>query len=133
MTTRSVLDKLGYRPGTRAAVIDRPADVPGLDTLPDDATPVDTEARFLVAFVADAAAIARHAPALVERYLDGGHLWLAYPKKTGRIRTDISRDAGWEPLLTRGLLPVTQVAIDDTWSALRFRRRGEIAKLTRTF
>jgi hypothetical protein len=35
--------------------------------------------------------------------------------------------------LERDLLPVTQVAIDETWSALRFRRRREIAKLTRKF
>jgi hypothetical protein len=60
-----------------------------------------------------------------------GHLWLAYPKKSGPSRTDIRRDHGFEPLLARDFLPVAQVALDDTWSALRFRRRGEIKKLTR--
>ena len=64
-------------------------------------------------------------------YREGRALWFAYPKKTGAIRTDLSRDHGWEPLAERGLLAVTQVAIDATWSALRFRRRAEIRTLTR--
>jgi hypothetical protein len=64
-------------------------------------------------------------------YRRGQRLWFAYPKKTGAIRTDITRDHGWTPLAEAGLIPVTQVAIDDTWSALRFRYRDEVARLTR--
>jgi hypothetical protein len=45
-------------------------------------------------------------------------LWVAYPK--GNV-IDLNRDSLW-PLLGRyGLPPITQVAIDDVWSALRFR------------
>ncbi|MAF63879.1 MULTISPECIES: hypothetical protein [Pseudomonadota] len=47
------------------------------------------------------------------------------------IRSDITRDDGWESLAAQDLLPVTQVAIDNDWSALRFRYRDEIARLTR--
>jgi hypothetical protein len=82
-------------------------------------------------FVRDAAAIEAAALPALGLYRRGGHLWFAYPKKTGAIRTDVSRDQGWEPITSRGLLPVTQVAIDDTWSALRFRHRDEIETLTR--
>ena len=63
----------------------------------------------------------------------GKKLWFAYPKKTGAIQTDITRDHGWAPLAAADLLPVTQVAIDATWSALRFRYRDEIPTLTRKF
>ena len=51
----------------------------------------------------------------------GGLLWFSYPKKSSKVETDITRDVGWDALGSTGLRPVTQVAIDDTWSALRFR------------
>ena len=50
-----------------------------------------------------------------------GVLWLAYPKKGSKTRTDITRDEGWEVLAERGWLPVSIVAVDETWSALRFK------------
>jgi hypothetical protein len=60
-------------------------------------------------------------------------LWLAYPKKSSGVKTDLSRDAGWPPLEAADFLPVTQISLDETWSALRFRRRSEIKTLTRKF
>jgi hypothetical protein len=47
----------------------------------------------------------------------GGLLWACYPKGG---KADINRDRGWEPLHEAGWHQVTQVAIDDTLSALRF-------------
>lgn len=46
--------------------------------------------------------------------------WVAYPK-AGRLGTDLNRDRLAEIVRGRGAQPVRQVAIDDTWSALRFR------------
>ena len=48
-------------------------------------------------------------------------LWFAYPKITGSIKPDINRDNGWDSLRENGYRPVSQIAIDSTWSALRFR------------
>jgi hypothetical protein len=45
-------------------------------------------------------------------------LWIAYPKGN---KADINRDTLWPILGERGMRPISQVAIDDTWSALRFR------------
>jgi hypothetical protein len=49
--------------------------------------------------------------------------WLSSPKKTGKIASDLSRDIVWElmKVMDTGLRPVTQISIDETWSALRFR------------
>ena len=46
--------------------------------------------------------------------------WIAYPK-AGKLGTDLNRDALVELVKTRGVQPVRQVALDDTWSALRLR------------
>jgi len=55
--------------------------------------------------------------------VDGDRLlWIAYPKKSGRIKTDMSRDVGWGIIGEAGYRGVSQVAVDDDWSALRFRK-----------
>jgi len=49
-------------------------------------------------------------------------LWIAHPKKSGSVKTDLTRDYGWDVLTSMGLETVSLVAIDETWSALRFKR-----------
>jgi hypothetical protein len=127
---KTVLEKMGLKTGMSARAADVPPDLEsafaGVPATGEG--PVD----WLAGFVADAAAIRAFATGPLADYRTGGHLWLCYPKKGGAIRTDISRDHGWGPLHEAGFLPVTQVALDGTWSALRFRRCGEIPTLTRT-
>jgi hypothetical protein len=48
--------------------------------------------------------------------------WAAYPK-AGQLGTDLNRDILAKELQKRGAQPVRQVAIDEVWSALRFRPR----------
>jgi hypothetical protein len=49
--------------------------------------------------------------------------WFAYPKGTSKkFTSDVNRDDMWELLSRFGIRPVRQIAIDDDWSALRFRR-----------
>jgi hypothetical protein len=126
---KTILDKLGHRPEMTTRVLGLPGELGDLfGALVGEGTgPVD----WTLAFVRDAAAIEATTLPVLGLYRRGGHLWLAYPKKSGALRTDISRDHGWEPVTSRGLLAVTQVAIDETWSALRFRHRDEIEALTR--
>ena len=49
----------------------------------------------------------------------GGVLWLCYPKQSGPSAGELTREVMWDVL--PGWRPVTQVAIDGTWSAMRFR------------
>lgn len=48
-------------------------------------------------------------------------IWVAYPNGSSRVKTDINRDILWEMLKIQNIRPVSQIALDDTWSALRFR------------
>ena len=54
-----------------------------------------------------------------------GMLWIAYPKKSSGIKTNLNRDNGWAPITALGYAGVRQIAIDDTWSALRFKHHAE--------
>ena len=54
--------------------------------------------------------------------------WICYPKGGGKIKSDIKRDMAWEVFALAGLRPVAQIAIDDTWSALRGRPAELVGK-----
>ena len=47
--------------------------------------------------------------------------WACYPKSIGKQKYDINRDTVWAALALAGLRPVSQIAIDEKWSALRGR------------
>ncbi|WP_052341395.1 hypothetical protein [Salinarimonas rosea] len=126
--SRSLLDKLGWRVGRPWRVLDIPPALAEVVVPPGEPAAAPD---WILAFAADRAALARTAPEACGAYRRGGHLWLAYPKRNGRIATDPTRDVGWEPVTGAGFLPVLQVALDETWSALRFRLRDEIPRLTR--
>jgi len=82
------------------------------------------EVGFALAFVANAAVLAEVAPALIDRAPGDAILWFAYPKLSSkRYQSDLTRDEGWAFLGEAGLRPVRQVAIDEDWSAVRFRRK----------
>jgi len=59
-------------------------------------------------------------------------LWFCYPKGTSKkYKCDFNRDTGWSGLKKYNLESVRQVAIDDDWSALRFRKIEYIKVMTR--
>ena len=48
--------------------------------------------------------------------------WVAYPKITSKIVTDLNRDSSWQQLTSAGYETVSEVALDHVWSAARFER-----------
>ncbi|WP_018476185.1 YdeI/OmpD-associated family protein [Pontibacter roseus] len=76
-------------------------------------------------FVKDSSELNHFAPLAVAALKPGGMLWIAYPKKTSKVKTDLTRDEGWKTVAELGYAGVRQIAIDDTWSSLRFRHTSE--------
>ncbi len=54
--------------------------------------------------------------------------WACYPKGTGKIKSDIKRETVWSAFELIGLQAVSQIAIDETWSALRGRPSEKVGK-----
>lgn len=54
--------------------------------------------------------------------------WACYPKGTGKIKSDIKRETVWVALELAGVQAVSQIAIDETWSALRGRPSEKVGK-----
>lgn len=71
----------------------------------------------------------------IEVLMEDGLLWLCYPKKSSKVYKglNVSRDTVAPLLAMKGFEPVRQVAIDDDWSALRFRPVSKIKTMTRSF
>jgi hypothetical protein len=71
----------------------------------------------------------------VSHVKDDGLFWLCYPKKSSKIYkgSDCSRESVTGMLSEEGYEPVRQIAIDDDWSALRFRKPEKIKKMVRDF
>lgn len=123
MSTKTVAQKLQIKPNTALWLSD-PAHQDLIAPLPEGVTLAEKPAAAgaALAFVQDAAAtkalLAEHATELAAV----GLLWVAYPKGN---RSDINRDSLWPILAEHDMRPVSQVSIDDTWSALRFRPLAE--------
>jgi hypothetical protein len=64
-------------------------------------------------------------PALAEN----AKFWIAYPKVTSKIASDLTRDSNWECLEKFGLDSVSQIAMDNVWTAMRFKKK-ELIKST---
>lgn len=125
MTTVSPLvKKLSLKPHTRAVVIGAPADYK-LDPLPEGAGVSSKLGKepwtFLQIFLTSTTEVTRTVPRLLESAAPGSIFWIAYPKKSSGSDSDLSRDLLAELLQPTGWRPVSIVALDGTWSALRFR------------
>jgi hypothetical protein len=56
----------------------------------------------------------------------GGLFWISCPKGSSKVPTDLNRDVFLHALDHLGVRPVTQVSVDEIWSALRFRPFAEV-------
>jgi hypothetical protein len=93
---------------------------------------VNDKISFILIFVTRAQEIKQYAFVLKEKLTPDPVLWFAYPKKSSRkYKSDINRDNGWQPLGDLGFEPVRQIAIDEDWSALRFRNPDFIKTMKR--
>jgi hypothetical protein len=123
MSEKTVAEKLQIKPST--TVWSSPADRLNLvGPLPEGASQVDAldQATMGLIFADDAASLRLTLTAHQEHLKRPSILWVAYPKAN---KTDINRDSLWPILVEYGMRPNGQVAVDDVWSALRFRANKE--------
>jgi hypothetical protein len=125
MTTKTIAAKLLIKPNTTFWVshADR-LDLIG--PLPDGVRTVSDlgQATTALIFVEDANSAGELLAAHNSQLATPAILWVAYPKAN---KTDINRDSLWPMLTQYGMRPIAQVAVDDVWSAIRFRpiKEGE--------
>jgi len=133
--TSELARKLGIKPGMRVLLQAPPADfLAVLGTLPEGAKLLRAStggADCVIAFVRCKADVKTMAPLALSVIGEKGLLWFAYPKKSGPLQSDLSRDSGWEPLFEAGFDSVAQISIDETWTGFRFRPKHLIRSTPR--
>jgi hypothetical protein len=116
--------KLGIKPGLTVALLEAP---PGFEATLGTATKDARMARTLgvtadviVLFVKEQRDLASRFDACARRLMPTGGLWIAWPKKSSGVKTDLNENIIRDFGLRAGLVDNKVCAIDDIWSGLRF-------------
>jgi hypothetical protein len=123
---KAVWQKLGLKAGQRLFVLDAPMRIETLlGGMPDGVTRLSRLAAcdVALAFATERARFEHQIAALVPNLAEGGMLWLAWPKKSSGVPTDVTEHTLRAIVLPTGWVDVKVCAIDATWSALKFLRR----------
>lgn len=129
MTDSSLLKKLQLKAGQSLVVLKAPNGYYEhlVASLPDVACTTaaigDFDAVFLFAQWAED--LVMHVRTAVKLLKPNALFWIAYPKTSGDLETDLTRDKGWGVVKKAGWLAVRQVSLDETWSVLRFKPADE--------
>lgn len=125
MSIKTVASKLQIKPGTTIWT-SHPDRMNLLEPFPEGVTVADSvsQAGIALVFADDSVTLREILQAQRSHLPDLNILWVVYPKAN---RTDVNRDSLWPILAEFGMRPNSQVAVDDVWSALRFRplKEGE--------
>ncbi|NHM32838.1 hypothetical protein [Neobacillus terrae] len=118
-----LLKKLRYKEG-RALVLNAPEGY-SLD-IEEDTQPEGTY-DFVQLFVLNSEDVKKLFAATIPFLKEDALFWVTYPKKSSKIKTDINRDVLWKLAEEETpYRPVSNVAVDETWSALRFRHSDKV-------
>lgn len=80
------------------------------------------QADVVLLFAADRGSLDKSLPKLLKTLPPAAIFWIAYPKLSSKLAADLSRDIIHALAPAHGLDTVSQIAIDDDWSALRLKR-----------
>lgn len=134
----AVFKKLNLKNQKAVVVVNGPDSFQvNLDSIRDETNVIDTleglsEIEFILLFVTRQSEIDHLIPTIAPLLKGDALLWMCYPKGTSKkYKCDFNRDTGWQIMGNYDLEPVRMVAIDEDWSALRFKKVEFIKTMTR--
>ena len=116
MNASALAAKLNLKPGMKLRILGKPADV----SLSGITGTASAKAEAIIVFAKKLAEVDARAGPAVDAAREDRIAWIAYAK-AGKLDTDLNRDILWRHLLDKGIRGVRQVALDEVWSAMRFR------------
>lgn len=123
-----LLKKLQIKSGARLWFVNVPPPIAETLTAGAEVEPVQAGSPCdgVIAFCETPAEVAVFTRQALEVLPEDGLLWFAYRKGDPAKASGFNRDSGWEAMGTAGFRPVSSVAIDDTWTGLRFRAHDKV-------
>ena len=121
---RSLLEKLGIKPGIRICILNAPADYAdilgelpmGVEFLPKHKAAVD----FIQFFTTQRSELERAFPLLRKELAESGMLWISWPKAASKIPTDVNENVVREIGLKNQMVDIKVCAVDEVWSGQKF-------------
>ncbi|MFB0546735.1 MAG: DUF3052 domain-containing protein [Anaerolineae bacterium] len=125
-----MIRKLGIKEAFKISVINPPPDYWRLlGQLPDQASvsdlPSDPSLDFVHIFVKDAAELERWLKELRKNIVLNGMIWISWPKRSSKVKTDLNENVVRDLGLKSGLVDTKVCAVDETWSGLKFVIRAK--------
>jgi hypothetical protein len=125
MSEKTLVQKLLIKPGYRVIIINAPEGyLSAVGHLPVDASLIEMDTKpadVIQVFVKTLEEVTRNVGSWKQNLKSEGILWITYPKGTSGVKTDLNRDILWQHLKPYHLEGVAMVAVDETWSAMRFK------------
>ena len=123
MPDSSLAKKMKRKPDAWAAIVNAPdgyeaASFPDLEAA---ASALNGRFDWIQIFVQNKAELDHLAPKAARALKPESVLWIAFPKGTSKIQTDLTRDKGWDVLSSLDLKWITLISVDQTWSAFGLR------------
>jgi hypothetical protein len=125
---QDLLTKLNYKGHKRIAVINAEENFFSEiakelnDVIIDNEIDQRCPYEFMILFVRSIAEVDQLAPVALHNLTADGILWFCYPKKSSKKHSsNLERDHGWKALNDAGFHGIRMVALNDDWSAMRFR------------
>jgi hypothetical protein len=125
---KPLAQKLGLVPGQRAFFANAPVDltqwlaptVDEVELLPR----ISSAMNIALLFVTETKALEKMLPRVTAKMAPKGMIWIAWPKKSSKVATDITEDVVRTVILPTGWVDVKVCAISEVWSGLKFLRRA---------
>ena len=111
-----ITKKLNLKQGMKVRVAGKPANV----DLSGVSITSSAKSDGVIVFVKTLTEVDSKCTPVIDAAREDRIAWIAYPK-AGQLGTDLNRDILWKHLLKKDIQGVRQIAIDDVWSAMRFR------------
>lgn len=108
--------KLNFKDDTKVRVIGKPVNV----NLGNMTITTSAKAEGIIIFIKTLAEVDKQCAPVIDAAKEDRIAWIVYPK-AGQLGTDLNRDILWKHMVKHDIQGVRQIAVDDVWSAMRFR------------
>lgn len=132
MSMSNLAKKLQIRTNHQVLLVNPPENYSRLlDPLPENVkifTKAEGNFDMIQLFVLDSSELSDLLKWIKEILLPNTIFWIAYPKKSSGVKSDLDMMSSWTEPEKLGYRPVAAVAIDETWTALRFKPSNQVKK-----
>jgi len=127
--SQNLTNKLQLKEEYTKLIVNRPREI-HFNGVRFDSTIGHDNYQFILFFASNISDLAIHLPTFEKVASDTCTFWVAYPKNSGSIETNITRDKGWEILDEIGYRKVSQISLNENWSAIRIKPTKSVQSAT---